>query len=89
MTTLWEGYADWDRDPSWDAVAVRIRVEQAYNEYHSYGVIQPVSEMAEVFEEESRKQTRMIEPSSELLFIKHIAWRDAPTGTGLCKNMSS
>ncbi len=55
MTTLWEGYADWDCDPSWDAVAVRIRVEPAYNKFHSYGLSQPIAEMAGVFEEEFDK----------------------------------
>ncbi len=52
MTTLWEGYVDWDHDPSWDAVAVRIRVEKVYNEFNSYGLNEPIAEMAGVFEEE-------------------------------------
>ncbi len=54
MTTFWEGYADRDRDPSWDAGAVRIRVEEAYNKYH-YGHGITYVHMAGVFEEAFKK----------------------------------
>ena len=57
MTTFWERYADRVREPSWDAEAVRIRVEKAYsesrfqyNENHSHYV-----HMAGVFEEAFEK----------------------------------
>ena len=55
MTTFWEGYADWDRDPSWDAVAVRIRVEKVYNKFYLYGLSETITKMAGVFEEELEK----------------------------------
>ncbi len=55
MTTFWNGYVDRDQDPSWDAEAVRICVEKAYNKLHSYGLSEPIPEMAGVFEEELEK----------------------------------
>ncbi len=49
-TTIWEGYTDRDRDPCQETVALKIRVDAVYNDWHWDKV-----KMAGVFEEEFEK----------------------------------